>query len=62
MNTLKHLKEAIDTAIQTYAHCLVSDCVKSGINDMIDNWATLSCELSEQLDAILNKEGNDDNE
>lgn len=55
MNTLTALKEAIDTAIQTYAHCLVTDCEQSGINDMIDEWAMRSCELSEELDALLNR-------
>lgn len=52
-NTLEDLKHAIDNAIQTYGHCLVTDCEKSGLNDMIDAWARLSCELSEELDAIL---------
>lgn len=52
-NTLEALKEAIDTAIQTYAHCLVTDCEQSGLNELIDKWAMLSCELSEELDAIL---------
>lgn len=52
-NTLEALKRAIDNATQTYAHCLVKDCEESGLNDMIDQWARLSYELSIELDAIL---------
>lgn len=53
VNTLKQLKEAIQTALQLYAHCLAGDCDTSEIKYMLDEWATLSAELNDSLDAIL---------
>ena len=53
MNTLEQLKDALDNAVQTYGHCLVEDCQKSGLSDLLEEWARLSCELSDELDAIL---------